>query len=132
MGILGSNWKKIKEDQRIKLETMLARKNNGKATLTMFDTKIYRDWMWSDWGLTPGDKIRCIQALSNGTPNQMNKTRGETNMTKRRCIQCKEKVEAKYYNGRPEQSLYCDWSKLSVQSVNRAPTTTTRRENIKV
>ena len=43
----------------------------------MFKSKISRDWLWMDCRLSLGNKIRCIQALSNTTPNQINKMRRE-------------------------------------------------------
>ena len=46
----------------------------------MFDSKISRDWIWTDSGLTLGGKIRNIQALSNTTPIVMSKTRAEADM----------------------------------------------------
>ena len=93
IGITGNNWLRIKEEQKKQEERVIARHNNGRAILTMFDSKISRDWIWIERGLSPGDKIRCIQALSNTTPNRMNKTRGETEILKRKCRQCKTEIE---------------------------------------
>ena len=93
IGITGNNWLRIKEEQKKQSEIVIARKNNGRANLTKFDSKISRDWIWTERGLSPGDKIRCIQALSNTTPNRMNKTRGETDIFKRKCRQCKTEIE---------------------------------------
>ena len=65
IGITGNNWLRIKEEQKKQEERVIARHNKGRAILTMFDSKISRDWIWIERGLSPGDKIRCIQALSN-------------------------------------------------------------------
>lgn len=56
-------------------------------------SKVSRDWIWTDRGLKPGDKIRCLQAFSNTTPNIINKTRGESDMQLRKCRQCKEELD---------------------------------------
>ena len=93
LGIKGNNWKNIKDEQKCRSESIIEKQNNGKAILTMFESTISRDWLWSDRGLTPGDKIRSIQALSNTSPNQMNKTRGEPDVRRRRCRKCNEELE---------------------------------------
>lgn len=84
-----TNHSKIKEEQRKRSEEKIEQQNNEKAVITIFDSKISRDWIWTDRGLSPGDKIRCIHALSNTTPTNNNKYRGDMDMTKRRCRQCK-------------------------------------------
>ena len=59
----------------------------------MFDSKISRDWIWTDSGLTLGGRIRSIQVLSNTSPYVMSKPRGEADMRLRKCRQCKEEPE---------------------------------------
>ena len=59
----------------------------------MFASKICRDWIWTDSGLTLGGKIRSIRVFSNTSPNVMSKTRGEADMRLRKCRQCKEEPE---------------------------------------
>ena len=93
LGIAGNNWKKINDEQRIKSERIVSRQNNRKPILTMFDSKISRDWIWTDSGLTLGGRIRSIQVLSNTSPYVMSKPRGEADMRLRKCRQCKEEPE---------------------------------------
>ena len=92
LGIAGNNWKK-NDEQRIKSERIVSRQNKKKPILTMFDSKICRDWIWTDSGLTLGGKIRSIRVFSNTSPNVMSKTRGEADMRLRKCRQCKEEPE---------------------------------------
>ena len=42
IGITGNNWLRIKEEQKKQSERVIARQNNGRAILTMFDSKISR------------------------------------------------------------------------------------------
>lgn len=42
----------------------LEKQNNGKALTTMLSSKHKRSWLWLQRRLTPGNKIRLIQAPS--------------------------------------------------------------------
>ena len=44
-----------------------------------------RDWIWTKRGLKVGDKIRTIQALSCTLPTKINKTRGNSDISVKRC-----------------------------------------------
>ena len=45
IGITGNKWLRIKEEQKKPAERGIARQNKGRAILTMFDSKISRDWI---------------------------------------------------------------------------------------
>ena len=59
----------------------------------MFGSKVARDWIWTERGLSPGDKLRCIQAKINSTASMNNKHRGDSDMNKRRCRLCRDGIE---------------------------------------
>ena len=66
-------------------EKLIERQNNGRFMVTTFTSKTSRDWLWTKRGLKVGDKIRAIQALSCSLPTKVNKTRGNPNLTVKRC-----------------------------------------------
>ena len=51
-----------------RLEKQLQSQNNVKALMTSINLRQKRSWLWMQIGLTPGNKLRYIQALS-GTRN---------------------------------------------------------------
>ena len=70
------------------LETQIERQNIGKALMTMIRSKHKRSWLWTKRGLTPGNKLRYMQALSGTLPTKINKTRGKADQETR--LYCKE------------------------------------------
>lgn len=58
------------------LEAQIEQQNNRKALMTEMRSKRKRSWLWTKRGLTPGNKLRYIQALSGTLPTKVNKTRG--------------------------------------------------------
>ena len=70
------------------LETQIERQNNGKALMTMIRSKHKRSWLWTKRGLTPGNKLRYMQALSGTLPTKINKTRGKADPNTKKCKRC--------------------------------------------
>lgn len=97
LDMINTNKKKVKDEERMKSEERIEEQNNGKAIITMSESKVTRDWIWTDRGLTPGGKIRCIQPMSNSAPTMNNKNRGDPDMVKRRCRWCKDGIEDDAY-----------------------------------
>ena len=91
--MINTNKKKIKEEQQKKSETRIEQQNNGRAIITIFGSKVARGWIWTERGLSPGDKLRCIQAMSNSTTSMNNKHRGDPDMKKRRCRWSRDGIE---------------------------------------
>ena len=80
--------KKIVTSQRERM----VRQNNGCFMVTTFASKTSRAWLWTRRGLKVGDKIRAIQALSCPLPTTVNKTRGNPDLTAKRC-KCRKSIE---------------------------------------
>ena len=76
------------------LEAQIEQQNNRKALMTEMRSKRKRSWLWTKRGLTPGNKLRYIQALSGTLPTKVNKTRGMNDLNMKKCKRCKSnKVE---------------------------------------
>ena len=71
------------------LENQLKKTNNGKSLVTAIRLRHKRQWLWSKRGLTPGNKVRYIQALSGCLPTKVNKTRGIIDRRVKTCSRCK-------------------------------------------
>ena len=81
-----------KEDIKQQRESRIKDQNNGHFTLTIFRSKTTRDWIWSKRGLKVGDKITAIQGLSCTLHTKVNKTRGNPDLSSKRC-KCKKSIE---------------------------------------
>ena len=79
---------------RCQREDRLYNQNNGHFIITTFGSNMTRDWIWTKCGLKVGDKIRAIQALSCTLPTKINKTRGNADISVKRC-KCGKFIE--YY-----------------------------------
>lgn len=79
-----------KEAIQQRLEEELSTKNNGRSLTTALRTRHKRSWLWTRRGLTPGNKLRFIQALSGSLPTKMNKTRGIQDRRLKICTRCKK------------------------------------------
>ena len=66
----------VKETVYQQMEDRIGRMNNGKSLVTMLKSHHKRQWIWTKRGLTPGNKLRYIQALSGSLLTKINKTRG--------------------------------------------------------
>ena len=80
----------MKEEHQRRLEEQLERQNNGRSMTTMMSSKHRRTWLWTQRGLTRGNKIRLIQALSSTLPTKVNKTRGNQDRRAKICTRCKK------------------------------------------
>ena len=69
----------------------MKRMNNGESLVTMLQSHHKRQWIWTKRGLTPGNKLRYIQALSGSLPTKVNKTRGIQERQTKICTQCKSR-----------------------------------------
>lgn len=70
----------IKKDEVMeRLEQQIERQNIVKSLVTAMRSRHKRSWLWSKRGLTPGNKLRIIEALSGTQPTKVNKTIGITN-----------------------------------------------------
>lgn len=93
LDMINTNKKKVKDEERMKSDERIEEQNNSKSIITMSESKVTRDWILTDRGLTPGNKIRCTQPMSNSAPTMNNKNRGDPDMVKRRCRWCKDGIE---------------------------------------
>ena len=85
---------KNKEKVLKQLEKNTENQNNGKALLTVIQSKCKRSWLWTKRGLTPGNKLRFIQGLSGTLHININKTRGIKELNVKRCSRCRSmKIE---------------------------------------
>ena len=73
-------------------EERIVRQNNSRFMVTTFASKTSRAWLWTRRGLKIGDKIRAIQALFCSLPTKVNKTRGNPDLTAKRC-KCRKSIE---------------------------------------
>ena len=73
-------------------EERIVRQNSSRFMVTTFASKTSRAWLWTRRGLKVGDKIRAIQALSCSLPTKVNKTRGNPDLTAKRC-KCRKSIE---------------------------------------
>ena len=87
---LGYNTNNRKEEQHRQMEEELERINNGKALVTALRSRHKCSWLWTKRGLTPGNKIRFIQALSGCLPTKVNKTRGNPDRRAMMCTRCRK------------------------------------------
>ena len=55
-----SNKRKVKDEEWKKSEERIEKQSNGKEIIAMFKRKVTQSWMWTDTGLTPNGKLRCI------------------------------------------------------------------------
>ena len=78
-----------KEEIMKRYEQDIITQNNGRARLTMINSRHKRSWLWNERGLKPGNKLRLIQALSGTLPTMVNKTRGRDNLEEKKCKRCK-------------------------------------------
>ena len=79
----------IKEAVYQQMEDRLKRMNNRKSLVTMLQSHHKRQWIRTKRGLTPGNKLRYIQALSGSLPTKVNKTRGIQERQTKICRRCK-------------------------------------------
>lgn len=85
---------KNKEKVLKQLEKNTENQNNGKALLTVIQSKCKRSWLWTKRGLTPGNKLRLIQGSSGTLHININKTRGIKELNVKRCSRCRSmKIE---------------------------------------
>ena len=54
-----------------RLTNTLEQQNKGKALTTALNSKHKCSWLWTQRGLTPGNKMCFIQALSGTLPRQI-------------------------------------------------------------
>ena len=71
------------------LEEQLQKTNNGKSLVTAIQSRHKKQWLWSKRGLTPGNKVHYIQALSGCLPTKVHKTRGIPDRRANMCLRCK-------------------------------------------
>ena len=81
----------IKEAVYQQMADRLKRMNNGKSLVTMLQSHHKRQWIWTKRGLTPGNKLRYIQALSGSLPTKVNKTRWIQERQTKICTRCKSR-----------------------------------------
>ena len=81
----------IKEAVYQQMEDRLKRMNNGKSLVTMLQSHHKRQWIWTKRGLTPGNKLRYIQALSGSLPTKVNKTGWIQERQTKICTRCKSR-----------------------------------------
>ena len=83
-----------KEEVRKPLEKNIEFQNNGKALMTAIQSKHECSWLRTKRGLTLGNKLKLIQALSVTLPTKINKTRGIKDLNVKRCSRCRSmKIE---------------------------------------
>ena len=70
------------------MEDRLGKMNNGKSLVTMLRSHHKRQWLWTKRGLTPGNKLHYIQALSGTLPTKINKIRGIQDRQLKICKRC--------------------------------------------
>ena len=87
---LNLHGQKKKEQSYKKMEDELKKMNNGRAIVTAMNSRHRRNWIWTQRGLKPGNKIRLIQALSGTLPTMINKTRGIPDRRKKICTRCRK------------------------------------------
>ena len=78
----------VKEAIYQQMEDRLGKMNNGKSLVTMLRSHHKRQWIWTKRGLTPGNKLHYIQALSGTLPTKINKTRGIQDRQLKICKRC--------------------------------------------
>ena len=67
----------------------MKRMNNGESLVTMLQSHHKRQWIWTKRGLTPGNKLHYIHALSGSLPTKVNKTSGIQERQTKICTRCK-------------------------------------------
>ena len=70
------------------MEDRLGKMNKGKSLVTMLRSHHKRQWLWTKRGLTPGNKLHYIQALSGTLPTKTNKIRGIRDRQLKICKRC--------------------------------------------
>ena len=56
-------------------------------------TSCNRKWLWQDRGLSGGDKIVLVKALSGTLPHRINQTRGRKDQAEKKCRKCRNVAE---------------------------------------
>ena len=85
----------LKEHQEKKQIEEIQGQMNGRAITTAMEmaTSCNRKWLWQDRGLSGGDKIVLVKALSGTLPHRINQTRGRKDQAEKKCRKCRNVAE---------------------------------------